>query len=502
MTNLKKQVLRGTLFSYVGFFIGGVNVLIFYPNLLSKEEFGLIQTMLAIVLPLVALGELGATSIVNKFFPIYRKHSDIKNNELPSILLLSGFLGVSILMILAYFNLDFIGRKFGKSPLFVEYLFLLPLMVYGSMTFNLLSIFLAHYRKSDWVMMIRDIGFRFFNFVLLGLVFLKFISFNTFVKLYSVSFALAAIAVLILLRKNKLITFTLSITKLSRRLSPKILKYGFFMWLANVCLVTAPLMDTIGVAGILGIEQTAIFAIASYFVVFVSLPQKAILMPIIPIISECWRDKKMEKLDQLYKSSSEVMLLLGGLIFANIWINIDHIYAFLPRGYEAGKWVFFVLGLAKLLDLVTSINGYILNTSTKYWKIDLMTTVGLVFIIGPLNYFFIKEFGIIGSAYANLLAYFSFNLFRTAYLRYKTKLYPLSKKTLYAFLLIGFMILTGFAKVELHLNINAYVLAGLNIFLKSAVLTLIFLFVIVRYNLSIELRNMIAKYTAMIGIKL
>jgi len=39
MTNLKKQVLRGTLFSYVGFFIGGVNVLIFYPNLLSKEEF-------------------------------------------------------------------------------------------------------------------------------------------------------------------------------------------------------------------------------------------------------------------------------------------------------------------------------------------------------------------------------------------------------------------------------------------------------------------------------
>ena len=68
MTNLKKQVLRGTLFSYVGFFIGGVNVLIFYPNLLSKEEFGLIQTMLAIVLPLVALGELGATSIVNKFF--------------------------------------------------------------------------------------------------------------------------------------------------------------------------------------------------------------------------------------------------------------------------------------------------------------------------------------------------------------------------------------------------------------------------------------------------
>ena len=243
-------------------------------------------------------------------------------------------------------------------------------------------------------------------------------------------------------------------------------------------------------------------AVVDFFVVFVSLPQKAILMPIIPIISECWRDKKMEKLDQLYKSSSEVMLLLGGLIFANIWINIDHIYAFLPRGYEAGKWVFFVLGLAKLLDLVTSINGYILNTSTKYWKIDLMTTVGLVFIIGPLNYFFIKEFGIIGSAYANLLAYFSFNLFRTAYLRYKTKLYPLSKKTLYAFLLIGFMILTGFAKVELHLNINAYVLAGLNIFLKSAVLTLIFLFVIVRYNLSIELRNMIAKYTAMIGIKL
>ena len=131
-------------------------------------------------------------------------------------------------MILAYFNLDFIGRKFGKSPLFVEYLFLLPLMVYGSMTFNLLSIFLAHYRKSDWVMMIRDIGFRFFNFVLLGLVFLKFISFNTFVKLYSVSFALAAIAVLILLRKNKLITFTLSITKLSRRLSPKNIKIRIF----------------------------------------------------------------------------------------------------------------------------------------------------------------------------------------------------------------------------------------------------------------------------------
>jgi Na+-driven multidrug efflux pump len=95
--------------------------------------------------------------------------------------------------------------------------------------------------------------------------------------------------------------------------------------------------------------------------------------------------------------------------------------------YGSLPTIILILGVSKLVDLGTYFNSQIL-LSSKYWKIDFGTNMFFVFLSIPLNYYLINRFGLVGSAYANFIATFIYNLVRLLFILKLFKMQPYSFK--------------------------------------------------------------------------
>ncbi|MBS1753022.1 MAG: polysaccharide biosynthesis C-terminal domain-containing protein, partial [Bacteroidetes bacterium] len=135
--------------------------------------------------------------------------------------------------------------------------------------------------------------------------------------------------------------------------------------------------------------------------------------------------------------SSINQLLFSVGMFALIWLNFsDAVYSFkLQSGYIDAKWVFFYIGLMRIVDMGTGVNSQIINTSTR-WRFDFFTGIVLLLLTLPLNYILTKYyFGVMGPAIANLIAFTIYNTIRYLFLIKKFNLQPFTIKTFYSLVL-------------------------------------------------------------------
>ena len=138
----------------------------------------------------------------------------------------------------------------------------------------------------------------------------------------------------------------------------------------------------------------------------------------------------MANIKHIYHKSVSNLLAIGLLLFGLIWLNIGNLVAFLNwishkqgGGYDALTKLIFILGLAKLIDLGTGVNSQIIGTS-NYWKFDFFTNLSYIIISLPLNYYLIKNYGLEGLAFSNLVALTLYNSVRFGFLNIKFKLQP------------------------------------------------------------------------------
>src|SRR3954464_14809829 len=126
MGNIRQQSIVSSIYIYLGFCIGAINVLILFPHFLKPEEFGLTRLLLDISLLITTLSTVGTIPITLKFHPFYKSYLKEKNNDLAFITFALLAIGIIIIFILLAVYKDVIIRKFGyRSPLFVSYYYLL-----------------------------------------------------------------------------------------------------------------------------------------------------------------------------------------------------------------------------------------------------------------------------------------------------------------------------------------------------------------------------------------
>jgi hypothetical protein len=124
-------------------------------------------------------------------------------------------------------------------------------------------------------------------------------------------------------------------------------------------------------------------------------------------------------------------------MFALIWLNFtDGVFTFhLQAGYIDARWVFFYIGLMRIIDMGTGVNSQIINTSTL-WRFDFYTGIILLSLTLPLNYILTKNYyGVMGPAIANLITFTIYNAIRYWFLMKKFKLQPFTIKTIYTIIL-------------------------------------------------------------------
>jgi O-antigen/teichoic acid export membrane protein len=148
----------------------------------------------------------------------------------------------------------------------------------------------------------------------------------------------------------------------------------------------------------------------------------------------------------------------------------------LKPAYLDSLWIFFFLGLARVVDLGTGVNSTIIGTST-YWRFEFFSGFVLFALAIPLNYFLVKTFGIIGAGYSNLVSASIYNMIRIIFLKRKFNMHPFSNKTIYAVLLaFASYIICYFTFLPFH--------GFFGILLKSTVFVALYGGAIIYFNLS------------------
>ena len=466
---IQKQGVKSSFFIMIGFLIGAVNLLVLFPLFFSKNDQGLVRAMLDIGATLSVFCTLGTLPVIYKFYPFYNHYLGPKKNELPFITLIINLIGFGILLIIGWQQKDFIIRKLGKSPSLAQYFNYVYPYAFFLLIFYWLEAFAWGLRKGVYSNFLRETLIRILTTLLIIAFGLKYIDLAVFLTLFSLLYVIPSILLLINLIQSKQFSFkSLQISSVTRRLKGKMFSFALFVFAGQFFNLLARTNDTFLIVGLRGLNDAAIFAIATYVSAILEIPQRSLNSISIPVLATSWKNKDFANIKHIYHKSVSNLLAIGLLLFGLIWLNTDNLVNFLnwvsnkeAGGYDAISKLIFILGLAKLIDLATGVNSQIIGTS-NFWKFDFFTNLFYILLSLPLNYYLIKNYNLEGLAYSNLIALCLYNSIRFLFLYKKFKLQPYTyKHGLFLVLSIGLILLVH--QIPSVNNIVA------NIFLQSSV---------------------------------
>lgn len=486
---IQKQSIQSSLVILAGFAIGGINMVLIAPKILSPEQLGLTRIITDAASTIASLATLGSIPVIYKFFPFYKGYLNEEKQDLTAITFLLCILGFISVCFFAYLAQPIIIRKFSeRSKLFVDYNTLVLPFAFFFLLFTWLESFAWSYKKGVLSNGLRETLFRILFSVILILFSIQAINFNQFINIFSLSWLAPAIILFFALREKKQFRFNFKISNVTKRLRPKMISFGLFIFGASFLNLLSRTADTfiLSAKSSGGLKDAAVFTIATYIVTLMDVPQRSINSITVPVLAESWKNKDFANIKHIYTKSVSNLQVIGLMMFGLMWLNVNNLAAFLGKTYQDIGIITFYMGLGKLIDLTTGANAQIIGTSS-YWKVDFTTNVIYTLIALPLNYILISNYGLIGAAYANLIAITFYNLMRYGFLWYKFKLQPYTPVHLYTLLLACVAGYIAFIIPQLE-----------NIYLDSVIRTLTFavIFIPLVYLLktSEEINGFIDKY--------
>ncbi|MEX0680008.1 MAG: oligosaccharide flippase family protein [Balneolales bacterium] len=430
-----RQSFANTLYSFVGASIGFINVIWLFPFVLEVEQFGLTRVMISIALISAQIAGLGMSNVTLRFFPEFRNQ---ENHHF-------GYLFIAVTVPLAGFLLLSLAGWFLQTPviqfysdesaLFGDYYFLLLPLLFFILYFNILESYIRSLLDTVVATFFQDIMLRLFHTVVILIYFFGWISFGTFMWLFVVNYGLQTLLMLFYIGIRRQLLLKPDFSLLSRERIRSMSDYALFAILGSVTAIALGNIDMLMVGGLTSLGETAVYAVSYYLASIIKIPSKALIKISQPLIAESQHKNDTATISEIYSKSSINQLLIGGLIFIGIWVNLDHVYRFLAEEYHAGIYVFLFIGLAKMTDMTAGFNAAIIRTSPWY-RFDLYATLLLIILTVTTNLIFIPIFGISGAAMATALSVIIHNSVYLFYVRHRYGIQPFSRKTILAILLL------------------------------------------------------------------
>ncbi len=431
---VKRQGIKASILVYIGFALGAFNLLVLFPMLFTEEQVGLTRVLASTTITFAQLCLLGLPAVIVKFYPYYKDHAR-ENSDLMFWSSLISFVGFILVSTICWYFYPVIIQYFSKkSPLLSDYFYLTFIGGFFMVAYTIFETYSRSNLRNIVPVFLREVGLRIFTGLLLALFAFKLINYHQFIWAFTFYFGIACMVMIVDLGRLSLLKFHPKTTKLTHRLKGKMFAYGSFIYGGGMFGIIADNVDTFLIAGISGLKSTGVFTIASYISTILQVPQRTISGIATPIIAQSWKDKDYANIQYLYEKTSLNQLIFGITIFLGVWLNIDDLFSFLPPAYSEGKYVVLIMCFARILDLGTGINAELLTTSNM-WRFSFYTQVIFIGLSIPTNYFLINKYGIVGSAFSNLIAYTAFNSIRFVFIYRKFKMQPFSINTLYVFLI-------------------------------------------------------------------
>lgn len=433
---VRNQSIQNSISFYIGMAFGAINTVIIYPNVFkdNPEHFGLIQILLAYALVVCTVTTLGIPRTFMRFFPAIKQKGQLYFLALITPIL--GFLFASV----AYFLFkEQLFELLNASNLLKDNFFYILLLVFFIGFYDVLTSISRSFLSATTPIFINEVFLKFYSMSVLLLHWFGYFSFTTFLQIYLFGYFLKfAILFFIQLLKNRF-EFSISLKDLKLK---EMFTYGIYVLFGGVSMMLVARIDIMMLSSILedgtgeGLQQVAFYTVAFFIGNAIIVPAKSISAISIPLIARAWEEKDLDEIQAIYSKSSINQLIIGGVFFLCIWLNIDQVFLLLPEKFQAGKWVVFYIGLSQLFNMATGLNGEIIINS-KYYRYEFITSVFLVFVTIATNFFFIQKYqSIEGAAVATSISVFLFNFIRLILIRVKMNMHPFSLKTIYTVLLL------------------------------------------------------------------
>jgi O-antigen/teichoic acid export membrane protein len=440
MSNIRRQSIISSIVIYIGFVVGLLNTYFFTKEgLFTTTEYGLTATFIAIATTMMAFANMAMPSYIFKFYPYYKDHLPAKKNDMITWALLISSIAFVLVMIAGWVFKDFVIRKFGQhSPELLTYYYWIFPLGFGLTIYTVLESFTWNIGKPVLTSFLKEVQWRLIITVLIVLFMLGIIKdFSLFIKLYAFTFPAIAVTLFAYLLFTKQIHFTFTVSKVSRRYFRKILTFCLFVYSGFIILTISQVFDTLVIAAVLpqGMDKAGIFGLAQIMTSVIQAPQRGLIAAAIPHLSRAWKEKNMELLQKIYQRSSINQLVFAAGLFCLIALNYEEaIRTFqLKDAFLLGFDAFILLGITRVIDMGTGVNGQIIGTS-NYWRFELISGVALLAVILPLSYILTKQYDILGPAIASLISITLYNIIRIVFLWKKFRLFPFSVQTVYAIL--------------------------------------------------------------------
>ena len=129
MNRILKQSFWSTIIIYIGVVLGFINSIFLFPKFLSPDQIGLIRQIISASTILIPLATFGVGASYIKFYPIFKKNKNEKNEYFTFYFLI---ISISYLFIFSILNFLFIDIKnlfTEKSELLFQYYDILLLIL-------------------------------------------------------------------------------------------------------------------------------------------------------------------------------------------------------------------------------------------------------------------------------------------------------------------------------------------------------------------------------------
>jgi O-antigen/teichoic acid export membrane protein len=436
-----RQSFKTTLVTYTGVALGAINLLYFFPQFLTPEEIGLRDTVISVAMSLSIFTQLGLQSAMGRFFPYFKDENKQHNGFLlfclgiaaAGWLFFGGLFGLLSNRIAAIFD--------ANAALFNEYLWLILPFTAVMMLQNIFEIWARLHLRIVVNALVRELFLRLSQTALVLAYAAGWIDFEKFMLLFTGSYALAVLLLLVYLRKLGVLYLSAKYLKVQPALLRDMARYSSWMMIGGAGVVINERIDGVMLAWLAGLSLTGIYSISFFIGTIIEMPRRAVGQIAGTLVAQHWKDENYEAIGKLYKQASLNQLILGGLLFLGIWVNIDAVFSLIPNGelYRAGKYVVLFIGLSRLFDMANGINNEIILNS-PYYRFNLGSILFLGFISFATNYLMIPRFGLVGAAAGSTLSILLFNLLKGGFIWLKMGIQPFEKRTVkvLALLLLAF----------------------------------------------------------------
>lgn len=428
---------------YAGLAMGYVNTILLVPRALAIEEAGLYGVFLSISLTFAQLPTSGITSLIGRFFPYFRS-GDKKHKGFVS-LAAGAALGVFVVFALIFLLLrDPVLSFYEKgSPQLESFYYLVLPMAFFILWFSVFEVLARATYKTVFATFLREFLLKFASAAGLLLVLFDYMKFSSFLIYYILAYGAICVFLLFQLIASGEFRFTWKI-EVSRQQKVEFLRYGLYTMLAGTPWVLIQKIDL----NIL--SHYALPAVLGGYYLYsnmsaaIGIPRNAMNKVTYQIVADAWERNDMAKIDEIYRKTSVVQLLMGSLLFVGIIVNRDNLFSLMSNDdYFPYFPLFYFLGLGQLVDITGGLNAHIISISPRYRTGTLLVFLACLFCVG-LNFLLIPEFGGMGATFVYFLTMLVYNLSTWWFLKKHYHLQPFSGKHLYILAFAGGAFLVGY----------------------------------------------------------